>query len=59
MNGAWFSIVVSLLAAGVSLGSVYSARKARLRYERGLADFIARGPDKPDWWTEGPGPGEA
>jgi hypothetical protein len=34
---AWFSIIVSLLAIGMSLGSVYFAHKTKRRYEQALA----------------------
>jgi hypothetical protein len=55
---AWFSIVVSLLAIGVSAYSLCLARKARRRYEQNLAEQFGE-KDEPDFWLEGPRPGEA
>ena len=71
MNGLrWLAVGLSLLAVGIALGSLYIARKAQLHYEQVIADLNASEPPlriqipriegpAPDWWTEGPGPGEA
>jgi hypothetical protein len=43
MSGhAWVSIVLSLSAIGMSLGSVYFAHRTKQRYEQAIADLNKR-----------------